>query len=239
MSITRRASRDMDTARQELLSVAQRCEALLFADPRKDQMFTLKSGRLSPYFFNAGRLNDGEALAALAAGYAHTIKAWGDTYLNENTVLFGPAYKGIPLAAAAAMGLWLHFGLRVPIAFNRKEAKDHGEGGELIGASLKGKEVIIVDDVIIVGTAVRDSQELIKKAGGNLIGVVTILDRKECPDGSTQTAMSQLRTRLYLKTGSILTIDNILERVEHTQPEPVIAAVQAYYALYCVTQSNR
>ena len=136
--------------------------------------FTLKSGRVSPYFFNAGLINDGDALGTIGACYAQSIVESGLPF----DMLFGPAYKGIPLATAAAIALAAGHGRNVPVAFNRKEAKLHGEGGSLIGAPLAGR-VLIVDDVITAGTAIRESIELIRAAGAIPAGVVLALDRQE------------------------------------------------------------
>ncbi|MBX9849472.1 MAG: orotate phosphoribosyltransferase [Rhodocyclaceae bacterium] len=139
--------------------------------------FTTKAGRQSPYFFNAGLFNDGEAMLQLCDFYARAIIASG----LEFDVLFGPAYKGIPLAAGTAMMLAQH-GHNTPFAYNRKEAKDHGEGGTLVGAPLKGR-VLVIDDVISAGTSVRESVELIRNAGAALAGVVIALDRQERGQG--------------------------------------------------------
>jgi orotate phosphoribosyltransferase len=136
--------------------------------------FTLKSGRTSPYFFNAGLFNTGEHLARLGRCYAQAISDSG----IEFDVLFGPAYKGIPLAAAASIALADHHQRNVPWCFNRKEAKDHGEGGNLVGAGLDGR-ILVIDDVITAGTAIRESVEIIQAAGASLAGVVIALDRQE------------------------------------------------------------
>lgn len=150
------------------LQLALRVDALRFGE------FTLKSGRTSPYFFNAGQFNSGAALAALAQCYADAIEAAGLDF----DLLFGPAYKGIPLATALACA-FARRGRDLPLAFNRKEAKAHGEGGNLIGAALAGKRVLIVDDVITAGTAIRESLTLIAAAGGTPAGIVIALDRQE------------------------------------------------------------
>jgi orotate phosphoribosyltransferase len=141
--------------RQRFLQLAIDANALRFGE------FTLKSGRISPYFFNAGRFDTGAALATLAGCYADAIDAAG----IEFDLLFGPAYKGIPLATALACE-YARRGRDLPVAFNRKEAKDHGEGGSLIGASLQGRRVLVVDDVITAGTAVREALATIAAAGG-------------------------------------------------------------------------
>jgi len=136
--------------------------------------FTLKSGRTSPYFFNAGLFNTGEQLARLGRCYAQAIT---DSSMDFD-VLFGPAYKGIPLAAAASIALADHHQHNIPWCFNRKEAKDHGEGGNLVGAGLSGN-VLVIDDVITAGTAIREAVDIIQAAGATLAGVVIALDRQE------------------------------------------------------------
>src|SRR4051812_25219241 len=161
----------MDDHRERFLALALRVQALRFGE------FTLKSGRSSPYFFNAGRFDSGVALAGLAACYADAIDAHGVDF----DLLFGPAYKGIPLASALACS-YARRGRDLPLAFNRKEAKSHGEGGSLIGAPLQGRRVLIVDDVITAGTAVREALGLIRDGGGTPVGIVIALDREEVVD---------------------------------------------------------
>ena len=157
-----------DDYRTRFLQLALRAEALRFGE------FTLKSGRLSPYFFNAGRFDSGAALAELARCYADAVEAAG----LEFDLLFGPAYKGIPLATALACE-YARRGRDLPLAFNRKEVKAHGEGGSLIGAPLAGKKVLIVDDVITAGTAIREALSIIAEGGGTPAGIVIALDRQE------------------------------------------------------------
>ena len=152
-------------------------ELALCADALRFGEFTLKSGRQSPYFFNAGRFDSGAALAGLAACYADAVDAHGVAF----DLLFGPAYKGIPLATALACE-YAGRGRDLPVAFNRKEAKTHGEGGNLIGAPLEGRRVLIVDDVITAGTAIREALGLIAQAGGEVAGIVIALDRQEAVD---------------------------------------------------------
>ena len=158
----------MTDHRGRFLQLALRADALRFGE------FTLKSGRLSPYFFNAGRFDSGAALSALAGCYADAIEAAGLPF----DLLFGPAYKGIPLATALACE-YARRGRDLPLAFNRKEAKAHGEGGTLIGAPLAGRKVLIVDDVITAGTAIREALSIIAAAGGTPAGIVIALDRQE------------------------------------------------------------
>ena len=158
----------MDDHRTRFLALALCAQALRFGE------FTLKSGRSSPYFFNAGRFDSGTTLAELAACYADAIDAQGIHF----DLLFGPAYKGIPLATALACE-FARRGRDLPLAFNRKEAKAHGEGGTLIGAPLAGKRVLIVDDVITAGTAIREALAIIRDGGGTPTGIVIALDRQE------------------------------------------------------------
>ena len=158
----------MSTHRTRFLQLALDADALRFGE------FTLKSGRVSPYFFNAGRFDHGASIAALAACYADAIDASGLDF----DLLFGPAYKGIPLATALACE-YARRGRDLPLAFNRKEAKAHGEGGSLIGAPLAGRRVLVVDDVITAGTAIREALATIAGAGGAVAGIVVALDRQE------------------------------------------------------------
>lgn len=163
----------MDDFRRRFLQLALDAEALRFGG------FTLKSGRQSPYFFNAGRFDSGARLAALAACYADALESAAVAgSIEDFGLLFGPAYKGIPLATALACE-FARRGRDLPLAFDRKEAKDHGEGGRLIGAPLAGKRVLIVDDVITAGTAVREALALIHAGGGLPAGIVIALDREE------------------------------------------------------------
>ena len=154
--------------RQRFLQLALDADALRFGE------FTLKSGRVSPYFFNAGHFDSGAALATLAGCYADAIDAAG----LEFDLLFGPAYKGIPLATALACE-YARRGRDVPLAFNRKEAKDHGEGGWLVGAPLAGRRVLVVDDVITAGTAIREALAIIAGGGGTPAAIAIALDRQE------------------------------------------------------------
>ena len=190
--------------------------------------FTLKSGRDSPYFFNAGLFNTGAALAELGACYADAIVGAG----LEFDVLFGPAYKGIPLATATAVALAERHGRDVPWVFNRKEAKDHGEGGNLVGAPLAGR-VLIVDDVITAGTAIRESIGIIQAAGAEACGVLLALDRQERGRGE-RSAVQEVEQDLGLQVTSIISLADLLAHLEGRdggQPER-LAALREYRARY-------
>lgn len=184
-----------------LLSLALSSSALLFGS------FTLKSGRTSPYFFNAGRLNTGSLLYALGSAFAAAIVESG----IEFDVLFGPAYKGIPLAAIVAMELSRAYNREVGYAFNRKETKDHGEGGSLVGAELKGKRVLIIDDVITAGTAIREAVEIIKVAEGKLVGITESLDRQEKGKDSEESAVMQVEKECGVPVIVVATMLDIIE----------------------------
>ena len=171
--------------------------------------FTLKSGRTSPYFFNAGLFSDGEAAHVLGRCYAAALVHSGLAF----DMLFGPAYKGIPLTTATAVAFAAAHGRSVPYAFNRKEAKEHGEGGRIVGAPLKGR-VLIVDDVITAGTAVRESLEIIRGCGAEPVGVALALDRQERGSG-TLSAVQELEQRYGLKCVSIITLTELIEALSH------------------------
>lgn len=185
---------------QDFIDFAIQQQVLRFGE------FTLKSGRVSPYFFNAGLFNSGEALVKLGHCYAEAI----DRAALDFDVLFGPAYKGIPLAAATASTLASEYQRPTPFAFNRKEAKAHGEGGQLVGAELQGKKVLLIDDVITAGTAIREVLPLIEKAGAQVAGVVIALDRQERGQGE-RSAIQEVEQDLGIPVTSIITLDNIFE----------------------------
>jgi orotate phosphoribosyltransferase len=191
--------------------------------------FKLKSGRMSPYFFNAGLFNSGRALAELGRAYANAIAATGWSF----DVLFGPAYKGIPLVTATAIALADHHGRNTPWAFNRKEAKDHGEGGSIVGAPLRGR-VLIVDDVITAGTAIREAVEIIRAAGGEPIGVVLALDRQE-KGQSELSAVQEVEQTLKLPVASILKLADLITYLEASGDAAQLAAVKRYRSEYGVT----
>ena len=184
--------------------------------------FTLKSGRVSPYFFNAGLFNTGRDLALLGQFYAQTLI---DNHVPCD-VLFGPAYKGIPIATTTAVALVEHHDMDVPYCFNRKEAKDHGEGGTLVGSPLTGN-VVIVDDVITAGTAIRESMEIIKQHDATLSGVLLSLDRQEKGRGSL-SAIQELERDYQCQVYSIITLDDLISYL--TESETLSAHLPAVKA---------
>ena len=169
--------------------------------------FVTKAGRLSPYFFNAGLFNDGASFGRLCDFYARTLLAAE----LPCDMLFGPAYKGIPLVAGTAMRLAEH-GHNLPWCFNRKEAKDHGEGGTLVGAPMQGKRVLIIDDVITAGTAIREALDLVAGGGGIVSGIVVALDRQEVlDDGDGRSAVQRVRDSAGVPVIAVSTLDDLLE----------------------------
>lgn len=209
---------------QDFIRFAIRQQVLRFGE------FQTKAGRLSPYFFNAGLFNDGSSLRELCQFYAQAILASN----AEFDMLFGPAYKGIPLAAGTAIAL-AEQGRNVPYCFNRKEAKDHGEGGTTVGAPLQGR-VLIIDDVISAGTSVRESIELIRTAGAVPAGVVIALDRMERGQGEL-SAVQEVQRNYGLPVVSIATLEDLLGYLQDA-PELVqnLQAVQLYRDRYGVTK---
>lgn len=190
--------------------------------------FKLKSGRSSPYFFNAGLFSSGRALAELGRAYAAAI---GDAGIVCD-VLFGPAYKGIPLVAATAVALADQHGQNLPWAFNRKEAKDHGEGGYIVGAPLRGR-VLIVDDVITAGTAIRESVALIRTSGATPVGVVVALDRQE-RGADSQSAVQEVEHQLGLPVTSILKLVDLIEYLRAAGDAAQLDALRRYRDTYGV-----
>jgi orotate phosphoribosyltransferase len=187
--------------------------------------FTLKSGRVSPYFFNAGIFNRGADLSALAEFYADAIQQAG----IEFDLLFGPAYKGIPLAAITASALYQQHQLDVPYAFNRKEVKDHGEGGSIVGAEIAGR-VMIIDDVITAGTAIRESLALIDTLGARVCAVTIALDRQE--KGSGEMSAIQELEQQGLQVISIIKLEHILEYLGNSGQSQQKKAIETYLARY-------
>ena len=189
--------------------------------------FTLKSGRVSPYFFNAGGFDDGASLAELAHCYTDAIADSGLAF----DMLFGPAYKGIPLAAATAVAYYVHHGRNIPFAFNRKEAKDHGEGGSIVGAPLSGR-VLIIDDVISAGTSVRESIEIIRSAGAEPAGVAIALDRQERGEGNLSAAQ-EVESENAIPCISIAGLDDLIRHLAARPEQRVdIDAIQEYRERY-------
>ena len=185
--------------------------------------FTLKSGRLSPYFFNMGRIDTGAALAEIGTAYAATAATCGIGF----DMLFGPAYKGIPLAAATAIALAREHGRDLPWAYNRKEAKDHGEGGVIVGAPLSGR-VLIVDDVITAGTAVRESLALIRGAGAAVAGVLVALDRQERGQGELSAVQELARDHGV----PVIAIVGLADLMEYAGARPDLAAQRGRLVAY-------
>jgi len=211
-------------AKEKFIELAIRRQALKFGE------FTLKSGRTSPYFFNAGYFNQGEDLAIIGDCYAETLIAAKAKF----DMLFGPAYKGIPLGCTTAISLSRNYQTNVPFCFNRKEAKKHGEGGSLVGAPLANK-VLVVDDVITAGTAIRESIELIKAAGAEICGVLVALDRQEVGTG-TRSAIQEIVNEYKLPVYAIINLDDLHQYIQ-SQPklERYLPAITEYRDKYGVS----
>jgi orotate phosphoribosyltransferase len=193
--------------------------------------FTLKSGRVSPYFFNAGGFDDGASLAALADCYADAIVGSDVAY----DMLFGPAYKGIPLAAATAIALHTRHGRNVPYAFNRKEAKDHGEGGVIVGAPLGGR-VLVIDDVISAGTSMRESIAIITAAGATTAGIAIALDRQERGQGD-RSAAQEVEAEFGIPCVAIAALDDLIAYLgTRDVPGIDINAIQEYRERYGISR---
>jgi len=191
--------------------------------------FTLKSGRVSPYFFNAGLFNQGSHLSRLGQFYAQAIEFSGIKF----DVLFGPAYKGIPLAAAAAIALNDSFNRSVPYSFNRKEAKDHGEGGNIVGHPLEG-DILIIDDVITAGTAIREAKYIIEASGANTKGVVVALDRQEKGKGEL-SAIQEVEQNFGISVLSIINLSHIVGYLKASKNEEIVSRVENYRSQYGVS----
>ncbi len=220
----------MEAFQRDFIQLAIEAQALCFGN------FTLKSGRNSPYFFNAGKFDNGQALAMLGKCYAAKIVASGLSF----DMLFGPAYKGIPLVAVTAAALATDHGINIPFAFNRKVAKAHGEGGSIVGAELSGK-VLIIDDVITAGTAIREVLSLLASfKQASAAGVVIGLDR--CEKIAADLSASQSFSRDHqLPVMSIVTIEDLLQFLtgeERISPE-VVAEMEAYWQRYGAPKDNR
>ncbi len=213
----------MQDFQKQFLNFVTEHEILRFGE------FTLKSGRESPYFFNAGLFNTGAALGFLGRSYATAVKNSG---LDFDTI-FGPAYKGIPLASAASIAFWQEFKQDIPWCFNRKEAKDHGEGGNIVGSSLKNR-VLVIDDVITAGTAIRETMEIIATAGAQAAGVVVALDRQE--KGKTDlSAIQEIEQEFSIPVISIINLQQIIGYLEEQQDETLathLLAMKTYQEQY-------
>ncbi len=211
----------MRAYKREFLELSLELGVLRFGE------FTLKSGRISPYFFNAGLFNTGYAAAKLGRYYASAI---ADSEI-EFDMLFGPAYKGIPLAVLAASALAEHHDLDVPYAFNRKEVKAHGEAGSIIGAALSGR-VLIVDDVITAGTAAREAQQIVSSAGADAAGLVISLDRQELGRDS-RSAVQEVEQTLRIPVISIVQLEDLIDMLEESDEyNEFLAPVTEYRKKY-------
>jgi orotate phosphoribosyltransferase len=214
----------MHDYQREFIELALDLEVLRFGE------FTLKSGRTSPYFFNAGLFNTGARLAALGRFYADAIVQSGLPF----DVLMGPAYKGIPIASAAAVQLAALHDRDVPWCFNRKEAKDHGEGGLIVGSPLRGR-ALVVDDVITAGTAIREVKQIVDGAGATLAGIVVAVDRQERGRGEL-SAIQEVARDFDVPVVSIIAFDQIIEYLEQTgRHAEHLGAVRAYREEFGVT----
>ncbi|EGR0301516.1 orotate phosphoribosyltransferase [Vibrio parahaemolyticus] len=211
----------MKAYQREFIEFALEKEVLKFGE------FTLKSGRKSPYFFNAGLFNTGRDLARLGRFYAAALADSG----IEFDVLFGPAYKGIPIATTTAVALADHHDIDTPYCFNRKEAKDHGEGGNLVGSALEGR-IMLVDDVITAGTAIRESMEIIKANGADLAGVLVAIDRQEKGKGEL-SAIQEVERDFGCTVISIVSLGDLITYLEEKgNATEHLEAVKAYRAEY-------
>ncbi|HGF5257203.1 TPA: orotate phosphoribosyltransferase [Vibrio parahaemolyticus] len=211
----------MKAYQREFIEFALEKEVLKFGE------FTLKSGRKSPYFFNAGLFNTGRDLARLGCFYAAALADSG----IEFDVLFGPAYKGIPIATTTAVALADHHDIDTPYCFNRKEAKNHGEGGNLVGSALEGR-IMLVDDVITAGTAIRESMEIIKANGADLAGVLVAIDRQEKGKGEL-SAIQEVERDFGCAVISIVSLGDLITYLEERgNATEHLEAVKAYRAEY-------
>ncbi|AVK35712.1 orotate phosphoribosyltransferase [Morganella morganii] len=211
----------MKAYQREFIELAMKKQVLKFGE------FTLKSGRKSPYFFNAGLFNTGRDLALLGRFYAAALCDSGVQY----DVLFGPAYKGIPIATTTAVALAEHHDLDMPYCFNRKEAKDHGEGGTLVGSPLSGR-IVVVDDVITAGTAIRESMEIIRQNNASLAGVMLSLDRQEKGKGEL-SAVQEVERDYGCQVFSIITLNDLISYLaEAPQMDSHLQAVRTYREQY-------
>jgi orotate phosphoribosyltransferase len=214
----------LSTYQSEFIELCMRLGVLKFGE------FKLKSGRESPYFFNAGLFSSGAAIAAVGKAYSDAIVASDISF----DMLFGPAYKGIPLVTAASAALAEHHGIDLPFAFNRKESKDHGEGGLIVGAPLKGR-VLIVDDVITAGTAIRDSIEIIRAAGAHPAGVLLALDRQERGAVSPLSAVQEVREQFGMPVVAVISLSDLMQHMRSLGRDADLVSMEAYRDRYGLT----
>ena len=191
--------------------------------------FTLKSGRVSPYFFNVGQFNQGNHLSQLGQFYAQAIEASGIKF----DILFGPAYKGIPLVAATAIALNDSFNRNVPYSFNRKEAKDHGEGGSIVGHPLEG-DILIIDDVITAGTAIKEAKDIINANGAKTKGVVVALDRQEKGNGEL-SAIQEVEQNFGIVVVSIINLSHIVDYLKANNDKNIVSRIESYRSQYGIS----
>ncbi|PNK60244.1 orotate phosphoribosyltransferase [Psychrobacter sp. FDAARGOS_221] len=195
--------------------------------------YVLKSGRISPYFFNAGLLATGEMLSLLANGYADVLAEQVKASGNNDLVIFGAAYKGIPFVAATAQALWNNHGINAQWGYNRKEVKDHGEGGNLVGADVSGKAVWVLDDVITAGTAMREVVDILSAANATVAGIIVALDRKE-KGQNEQSAIQELASTLSVPVQALVDMDDIIDYVEQQGDSTQLAKMRHYREQYGV-----
>ena len=219
-----------------MLTEAFACNALKFGN------FVLKSGRNSPYFFNMGQMMNGQGLAAIGHYYVDCIdSAINKGILSSVDVLFGPAYKGIPIASVVGPYLYeesTHDFKKIEVAFNRKEAKDHGEGGTIVGNTMVGKKVLILDDVITAGTAIRESYNTITSAGGKVVGVVVGLDRQEIGNDTNESAVQQVSSEFGIPVLSVHTFEDVVSYARKIgMNSEFMDKMEAYRNLYGVKEN--
>ena len=213
----------MEQYQNDFVDFMLEIEALKFGE------FTLKSGRVSPYFFNAGQFNQGNHLSRLGQFYAQAIEASGIKF----DVLFGPAYKGIPLVAATAIALNDSFNRSVPYSFNRKEAKDHGEGGNIVGHPIEG-DILIIDDVITAGTAIGEAKDIIDANGAKTKGVVVALDRQEKGKGEL-SAIQEVEQNFGIAVVSIINLSHIVDYLKANNDKNIISRIESYRSQYGIS----
>ncbi len=210
----------MSSYKQEFIEFALKNQVLLFGE------FKLKSGRISPYFFNAGQFNSGAKISQLGKFYAHAVQQ----AQLEYDVIFGPAYKGVPLATSLAIALAEQYGIDKPFCFNRKEKKQHGEGGTIIGAPLNGR-VLVVDDVISAGLTIAEVVAIILNAGAQLAGIVISIDRQERGQNHL-SAIEEVRKKYAAPVICIATLSDIMEYLEHQGMQEKLKGMRQYKAEY-------